>query len=129
MQQLTNSLLAAASVGHSEQGASGLYFAGLLERLGIADKLKKRVIVDKGPVAARIVTGEVELGAQLLCELAPVPGIDIVGPLPAEVQAAYGFSAAAMQGVQHPDAAAAFLGFLRTDAAREAMRRNLLEPA
>jgi len=86
VQQLTESLLAAESVGHSEQGASGLYFAGLLDRLGIADRLKKRVIVDKGPVAARIVTGEVHLGAQLLCELAPVPGIDIIGPLPAEVQ-------------------------------------------
>lgn len=129
VQQLTESLLAAASVGHSEQGASGLYFAGLLDRLGIADKLKKRVIVDRGPVAARIVTGEVGLGAQLLCELAPVPGIDIVGPLPADVQAYYGFSAAAMQGAKHPDAANAFLEFLRTDEAREAMRRNLLDPS
>ena len=126
---LKRSLLAAESVGHSKQGASGIYFAGLLERLGLAQKLKKRVIVEKGPVAARIVTGEVQFGAQLLCELAPVKGIDIIGPLPAEVQTYYSFSAAAMKAARKPEAAKAFLDFLRTEPVRAAMRKNLLEPA
>ena len=127
--ELKETLLAAASVGHSKQGASGLYFAGLLEKHGLADKLKKRVIVEKGPVAAGIAKGEIQLGAQLLCELAPVPGIDIIGPLPAEVQKFYSFSAAVMKASKKPDQARAFLDFMRTEPVRAAMKKNLLEPA
>lgn len=129
LQELKETLLAAQSVAHSKQGASGIYFAGLLERLQLADKLKKRIIVEKGPVAARVASGEAELGAQLLCELAPVAGIDIVGPLPAEVQKYYAFSAAVMKAAKHADAARAFIDFLRTEPVRAAMKRNLLEPA
>jgi molybdate transport system substrate-binding protein len=129
LQELKATLLAADSVAHSRMGASGLYFAELLERLGLADQLKKRIIVDKGPVAARVASGEAQLGAQLLCELAPVPGIDIVGPLPAEVQKHYAFAAAVMTASRRPDAARAFLDFLRTEPVRAAMRQNLLEPA
>jgi molybdate transport system substrate-binding protein len=125
---LEKTLLAADSVGHSRMGASGLYFAGLLERLALADKLKKRVIVDKGPVAAGVASGEIQLGAQLLCELAPVKGIDIVGPLPDEVQKFYSFSAAVMAQAAKPDAAKAFLDFLRTPAVAEEMKRNYLQP-
>lgn len=126
---LQRALLAAQSVAHSRMGASGLYFAELLQRLGLADKLKKRIIVDKGPVAARVASGEAELGAQLLCELAPVAGIDIVGPLPPEVQKYYAFSGAVMTASRQQDAARGFLDFLRTEPVRSAMRRNLLEPA
>ena len=129
LQELKNSLLAAQSVGHSKQGASGLYFAGLLEKLGLAQKLKKRVIVEKGPVAAGIAKGEIQLGAQLLCELAPVKGIDIIGPLPDEVQKFYSFSAAVMKASTKPQAAKAFLEFMRTAPVRAAMKQNLLEPA
>jgi molybdate transport system substrate-binding protein len=128
LEALKTTLLAARSVGHSRMGASGLYFAGLLERLGLADKLKRRVVVDKGPVAAGVALGEIELGAQLLCELAPVKGIDIVGPLPDEAQKFYCFSAAVMASAAKPDAARAFLEFLKSEAVRAEMRRNYLQP-
>lgn len=128
-EELKQTLVTAESVGHSKQGASGLYFAGLLEKHGLANKLKKRVIVEKGPVAAGIAKGEIQLGAQLLCELAPVAGIDIIGPLPNEVQTYYSFSAAVMKSSKKPDAAKAFLDFMRTDAVRAAMKKNLIEPA
>lgn len=127
--ELKQTLLAAESVGHSKQGASGLYFAGLLEKHGLANKLKKRVIVEKGPVAAGIAKGEIQLGAQLLCELAPVAGIDIIGPLPKEVQTYYSFSAAVMKKAKNPAGAKAFLDFMRTEAVRAAMKKNLIEPA
>ena len=126
--ELKQTLLSAESVGHSKQGASGLYFAGLLEKHGLAGKLKKRVIVEKGPVAAGIAKGEIQLGAQLLCELAPVAGIDIIGPLPNEVQTYYSFSAAVMKKAKDPKGAKAFLDFMRTDAVRAAMKKNLIEP-
>lgn len=128
-EELKQTLASAESVGHSKQGASGLYFAGLLEKHGLANKLKKRVIVEKGPVAAGIAKGEIQLGAQLLCELAPVAGIDIIGPLPSEVQTYYSFSAAVMKSSNKQAAAKAFLDFMRTDAVRAAMKKNLIEPA
>jgi len=125
--ELKQTLLSAESVGHSKQGASGLYFAGLLEKHGLANKLKKRVIVEKGPVAAGIAKGEIQLGAQLLCELAPVAGIDIIGPLPKEVQTYYSFSAAVMKSSKNPKGAGAFLDFMRTEPVRAAMKKNLIE--
>jgi molybdate transport system substrate-binding protein len=128
LEALEKTLVSVDSVGHSRMGASGLYFAGLLERLGLADRLKQRVIVDQGPVAARVASGEIQLGAQLLCELAPVKGIDIVGPLPDQVQKFYSFSAAVMAKATNPRGAQAFLDFLRTDAVRAEMKRNYLQP-
>ncbi len=124
---LKRTLVTVDSVGHSRMGASGLYFAGLLERLQLADKLKKRVIVERGPVAAAVASGEIALGAQLLCELAPVQGIEIVGPLPDEVQTFYAFSGAVMTRAARPAAAKAFLQFLKSDAVRAEMKRNYLE--
>jgi molybdate transport system substrate-binding protein len=123
---LEKALLSAASVAHSRSGASGLYFAALLEKRGWDRKLKKRVIVEKGPVAAVVASGEVEMGVQLLCELAPVKGIDIVGPFPDEVQNLSHFSAAAMK--KSPDADA-FMAFLASPPVEAAMRRNFFTPA
>jgi molybdate transport system substrate-binding protein len=126
VEALKKALVSADSVGHSRMGASGLYFAGLLERLQLADALKKRVIVERGPVAAGVAAGEIALGAQLLCELAPVQGIDIVGPLPDEVQKFYAFSAAVMSQAAQPAMARAFLDFLTSEALRPELRRNHL---
>ena len=126
---LKRALLNAQSVAHSRMGASGIYFAQLLEKLGIADRLKKRVIVEKGPVGAAVARGEAELGAQLLCELAPVPGIDIVGPLPEELQKLSVFAAAVMAGSAKRAAAQAFLDFLGTAPVQAAMQKNQFIPA
>ena len=129
LEAFKETILSASSVAHSRMGWSGLYFAELLGRLGLADRLKKRVIVEKGPVGAAIARGEAELGAQLLCELAPVPGIDIVGPLPPEVQKSTTFAGAVMAGSAKRAAAQAFLDFLGTAPVQDAMRKNQLIPA
>ena len=82
VEALKRALVAASSVAHSKVGASGIYFVELLERLGIAGQVK-RLVVENGPVGLVVAAGEAEIGVQQLCELEPVPGIDIVGPLPA----------------------------------------------
>ena len=123
---LEKALLSAASVAHSRSGASGLYFAGLLEQRGWDQKLQRRVIVERGPVAAVVASGEAEIGVQLLCELAPVAGIDIVGPFPDEVQNLSRFSAAILRKSAQADA---FMAFLRSPAVESAMLRNLFIPA
>ncbi len=115
---LKRSLLSAGSVAHSKIGASGIYFAELLERLGIAGRLKKRVIVEKGPVGLAVAAGEAEIGVQQLCELAPVPGIEIVGPLPEPVQRVTHFSAGIPAGAADPQRALQLMALLRSEAAK-----------
>lgn len=122
-------LLAAGSVAHSKVGASGIYFSGLLDRLGLAARLKKRVIVEKGPVGLAVAAGEAELGVQQLCELAPVPGIDIVGPLPEPLQKLTYFSAGIPARAANPQGALALIELLRSDAARAGMVEGGMQPA
>jgi molybdate transport system substrate-binding protein len=112
VEALTKALLAARSVAHSKVGASGVYFAKVLERLEIAGRLKKRIVVEKGPVGLVVASGEAEIGVQQLCELAPVPGIDIVGPLPDALQVYTHFSAGITAGAANPQGAAALLKLL-----------------
>lgn len=110
VEALKRALTGASSVAHSKVGASGIYFAELLQRLDIT--LKKRVVVEKGPVGLVVAAGEAELGVQQLCELAPVPGIDIVGPLPAPVQKMTHFSAGIPADAENPQGARALMELL-----------------
>lgn len=128
VESLKSTLLAAESVAHSKVGASGLYFAGLLEHLGIAGRLKKRVVVEKGPVGLAVAAGQAELGVQQLCELAPVPGIDIVGPLPAPVQKLTCFSAGLPASARNAEGAVALVELLRSGAVRAGMIESGLQP-
>jgi len=122
-------LVSASSVAHSKVGASGIYFAELLKTLKIDEKLRKRVVVEKGPVGLAVARGEAELGVQQLCELAPVRGIDIVGPLPAPLQKLTHFSAGIAAGASNPQAALKLIGLLRSETARAGMIEGGMQPA
>ena len=78
------SMLAAKSVAYSRTGASGLYAAKLMERLGIADEMKSRIkLVDGVPVAEVVAKGEAEIGMQQINVILPVAGIHYVRPVAA----------------------------------------------
>jgi molybdate transport system substrate-binding protein len=124
---LKRALAAASSVAHSKVGASGIYFSELLQRLDIP--LRKRIVVEKGPVGLVVAAGEAELGVQQLCELAPVPGIDIVGPLPHPLQKLTHFAAGIPARASNPEGALALLHLLGSEAARAAMKRGGIAPA
>ncbi len=111
VEALKRSLVSARSVAHSKVGASGIYFVEILEKLGIAGQVK-RVVVEKGPVGLVVAAGNAELGVQQLCELEPVPGIDIVGPLPAPVQRVTHFCAGIPANAASPQAASALMKLL-----------------
>jgi molybdate transport system substrate-binding protein len=126
--KFVQAIVSARSVAHSKVGASGIYFVELLRQLGIAGRVRC-LVVEKGPVGLLVASGEAEIGIQQLCELAPVAGIDIVGPLPGHLQVMTHFSAGVAAGAANPAAALALIELLRSDAARAAMREGGIQPA
>jgi molybdate transport system substrate-binding protein len=121
-------ILGARSVAYSRIGASGIYFAGLLEQLGIASEINARALVTAGFTAERLITGEADLAVQQISELKQVPGVEIVGPIPYELQTPAVFSAGRMTASTQPAAADALLAFLASREAAPALRESGLEP-
>jgi molybdate transport system substrate-binding protein len=113
-------LLAAKSITFTRQGASGIYFAGLIERMGIAAEIRaKATTPDGGLVGEIVVAGKAELAVQQIPELKAVAGIDVVGPFPAEVQVYTDMAAATFCNAPHAAAAQALLDFLDSPQARK----------
>jgi molybdate transport system substrate-binding protein len=123
-------VLAARTIGCST-GPSGVHLARLFERWGIAETIAPRVVqAPPGvPVGTLISRGEVELGFQQLSELMHLPGIDVIGQLPPEIQVATTFSAAVCSTSKRPGAAKALLSFMASGETAEAKRRHGMEPA
>jgi molybdate transport system substrate-binding protein len=124
-----SALLAAKSIAYSDS-ASGVYISTeLFKRLGIADQLtSKSRMIPAEPVGAVVARGEAELGFQQISELKPIPGIDLVGPLPPDLQKITIFSAGIVVGSKEPEAAKALIAFLASPAATTAIRESGLEP-
>jgi molybdate transport system substrate-binding protein len=128
-EQLKAALLAAKSVAYS-QGASGQHFVTVIARLGIGDALKpKTVIVTGRPVGAAVASGEAEIGIQQVAELMPVAGIDLIGPLPPEVQTTIVYSAAVPSKAKEAEAAKALVNFLSSEAAVSVIKQKGMQPA
>ena len=110
---LRATLLAARSVAYSRLGASGILFAQLIERLGIASDINARaVIIPQGFTAERLVTGEADLAVQQISELKQVDGIEVVGPIRLSLQTPAVFSAGRMVASENAAQADALLGHL-----------------
>ena len=121
-------LAAAQSVAYTEAGVSGIYFAGMIERLGMAAEIKAKTRTRRGGLIADLVAnGEAEIAVQQIPELIPVKGIDIVGPLPPELQNITLISAGVFVNAQQPAAAADFLKFLTTPDTADVYRANGFE--
>ncbi|MGW8183913.1 MAG: molybdate ABC transporter substrate-binding protein [Burkholderiales bacterium] len=126
---LKRAVLAAKSVVYST-GPSGIYLAGLFRRMGIEDQVKPKLKQVQGePAGASVARGEAEIGFQQMSELLPVPGIDIVGPLPPDAQKITTFSAGLHAQANEPDAAKALVQFLTSPEAAPVIRRKGMEPA
>jgi molybdate transport system substrate-binding protein len=125
---LKRALLGAKVICYST-GPSGVYMVKLFERLGIADQLKGKLKQVEGvPVGVVIERGEADLGFQQISELLPVPGIQFVGPLPADVQHISTFAAGLLPGAKEPSAAKSLIDFIRAPAAAPAIKKAGLEP-
>jgi molybdate transport system substrate-binding protein len=117
-------LMAAKTVGYS-QGASGQHVLTVIQKLGIADAVKGKAVIAQGrPVGAAIASGEAEIGMQQVAELRPVPGIDVLGELPADLQKQIPYSAGIATKAKDPATAHALVTFLRSEAAQEVLKRK-----
>lgn len=123
-------VLAAPTISYST-GPSGVALARLFERWGIAEQIKERIVqAPPGvPVGSLVAKGEVALGFQQLSELINLPGIEILGPLPPEIQIITTFSGGLAASSAQPDAVRAMLAYMASPAATEAKQRQGMEPA
>lgn len=116
-----SAMLNARAVAYSKAGASGIYFAKIIEKLGIADAVNARaVVIPMGFTAEKVARGDADLAIQQISELMSVAGIDIAGPFPAELQTVSRFDAAIFTDATNPDGAAALLAALTSPAAAKA---------
>jgi molybdate transport system substrate-binding protein len=122
-------LLSARSVAFTATGASGTYFAGLLQRMDIAEAVNAKALRPQGGAVGELVArGEAELGIQQISELLPVAGITYVGPLPPEYQNYTVFSASLGAHATDARAGRVLIAFLSTPAARKVFMANGMEP-
>jgi molybdate transport system substrate-binding protein len=131
---LKRTLIAAKTVSYSNPvfgGASGVHFAKVIERLGIASEMKDktRFPPEGGFTARLLVTGEAELAVQQIGELLSVPGVELVGPLPGELQSVTTFAAAIPSAALQPEAARALIRYLQSPHATAVLKAKGLDPA
>ena len=129
-------LLAAKSIALSKPvggGASGAHMAKVFEQLGITDAMQAKAKYGAGGAAGLaglvVLRGEADIGIQQMAELIAVAGIDVVGPLPADIQSATMFTAGIPTSASYPDAARAAIAFLTTPDAKSVIKAKGLEPA
>jgi molybdate transport system substrate-binding protein len=108
---------------------SGIYLTDeLFPRLGIVDKLKIRIMPRGSQSAALVAAGEADIAVQPVSELAREPGLDFLGPIPAELQLIQTFCAAIVAGSKEREAAGRLIAFLASARAAAAIRSNGMEP-
>jgi molybdate transport system substrate-binding protein len=122
-------LLAAKSITYLKEGASTIYLDGLFARMGIADLLRAKTIKpETESVSEAVAAGEVELGMIVIPNIISVPGAQLVGPIPEEIQSWIVFTAAASANSPNQQVARDLIAFLKSPAAITAIRAKGMSP-
>ena len=122
-------LRASRSFVFSKQGASGMYFASLLKRLGLDEELRpKATVLAEGLTGEPVARGEIELAVQQMSELMQVSGINIFAKLPPAVQQSTTFSIGVFKDPTKPEMISAFNAFMRTPVVAAVYKRQGLDP-
>ncbi len=128
-ESLRETLLAVPSLVYSRTGASGIFFETLIDRLGIGDAIRaKATVIPAGLTGETVARGEAALAVQQVSELLAVPGIDLVGLFPPEVQETTVFDTAIFADAADPAGAQAFIEQLYTPRLRAAYVASGLTP-
>lgn len=121
-------MLNAQSISYMAQGASGVYFVSVYDKLGIGDQVKaKAKVLPSGRVVEAVAQGEAELGVQAISNILPVAGVQII-PFPPDLQKFISFTGAVGTASKRPKAAAALLKFLTDPKNAPLMKAKGLEP-
>ena len=127
---LKRTLLAAKSISWAKEGQSGIYFAGLLEKMGIAEQMKSKIVpASQGAEVGKfVVEGKSQYGVILVNELMAVPGVEVLGPLPEALQSYTAFHAGVASGSKSAKDAAALVQFLKTPSSAAVFKAKGQEP-
>jgi molybdate transport system substrate-binding protein len=132
-EKLKAALLATKSISYADPakgGASGIYFAKVLDRLGIADQMKsKTVLVPNSQAGELVAKGEVEMGVAQASEIAPVPGAQVVGPLPGDLNSAIVFAAGIGSSSKDIAAAKSLIELLTGPTGTAVLKSKGMDPA
>jgi molybdate transport system substrate-binding protein len=132
-EKLKAALLAAKSISYADPakgGASGVYFAKVLDRLGIADQMKsKTVLVPNAQAGELVAKGEVEIGVAQASEIAAVVGTQVVGPLPGDLNSMIVFSAGVGSTSKDPAAAKSLIELLTSPTGAAVLKSKGMDPA
>ena len=122
-------LLEAKSIAFLRVG-SGIYMASLVERLGIAEAIKSKVTRPETDIVAELVArGEIELGLVVITQILTTRGVELVGPLPSEIQSYITFTAGVTANSKQPEAARQLIQFLTSATATPVIKAQGMEPA
>jgi molybdate transport system substrate-binding protein len=128
-QAVKRAMLAAKGIACST-GPSGVYLSGLFQRMGISEAVQGKLIRVQGVPAGGVVAhGDADIAFQQMSELLPVPGIDLVGPLPPDIQQITVFSVGIHRRASQPAAARALVEYFRRPTSAAVIREKGLEPA
>jgi molybdate transport system substrate-binding protein len=132
-ESLTRTLLAAKSIAYANPARgspSGTHFAKVIDRLGITNEMKPKTVFPKsGLVGVLALNGEAEIAVQQIPELLQVDGIDLVGPLPSELQATFVYAAVIMNSAKDVAGTKALFDFLHTSDVEALLKAKGFEPA
>jgi molybdate transport system substrate-binding protein len=122
-QQALTGARAVATIDPASGGSSGIYLWDYFERAGIAAQLKpKAVLVMGGLVAQRLLTGEADIAIHQISEILAVPGVTLVGPIPAEIQNVTVYAGGVSAAARDAAAAKALLDWLASPAAMAVLK-------
>jgi molybdate transport system substrate-binding protein len=122
-------LLRARSIAYLKEGQSGVYVAGMLERLGLADAIRSKLTLPETDIVSELVSrGEVELGIVVITQILTTRGVALAGPLPPEIQSYVTFTGGISANSKSVDAAKQLMAFLKSPTAIRVMRSQGMEP-
>ena len=126
---LKKTLLAAKSITYAQDGASRTYILEMEDTLGIADQMKAKTILEQGSVRsnARVADGSAEMILTLVSEILPAPGVQLVGPLPKEVQHYVNFAEGIGPNSKNVDAGKALMKFFAGPAVAPTLKAKGME--
>lgn len=129
VENFKKTLLMSNSVAYPGEGASGIYFEGLIRRLGIDDEMKPRMRPMSGEYNVEgVARGEVDMVVVVASRMYGVKGVEVIGLIPDELQTWIGFAAAVSANSKHPTEAQALVRFLTTPPADQTLRAIGIDP-